>query len=146
MAIINTKAIHRMLLGAGTAGVLVVGTLGLPATAWSATPGASVASVSLAASTGPIEAANLHSVPTWCPFGTNHGKGSGCRGGSVNDNKRVNDSVKDTGDMFKDAGECAIEGVAKGVESKPKSFWGLAKKSEEEGFKCGTKSPRGKLW
>ena len=54
--------------------------------------------------------------PTWCPFGTHGGKGGGCRGGSVNDNKlALNKAIRDTGQMYKDAGECAVVGVVAGT-------------------------------
>jgi hypothetical protein len=55
------------------------------------------------------------SLPSWCPFGTHGGPGGGCRGGSIDDNQRLNDAVSDTVEMYRDAGECAIVGVVTGT-------------------------------
>ncbi len=86
--------------------------------------------------------------PGWCPFGTHHGKGTGCRGGSINDNKRLNESLKDTGQMYKDAGECAGAGLAGGVSSQLRSpvpsFQGLAANSVPGAIACGASKPQGK--
>jgi hypothetical protein len=78
-----TTLTSRVIVAAG-AGILAVGGLGIitPATAHTTE---SLTPVSLVASASPIETASLSSVPDFCIFGTHHGKGSGCRGGSVND-------------------------------------------------------------
>jgi hypothetical protein len=75
-------------------------------------------------------------LTSWCPLG--HAKNGHCRGGSINDNERLNDALKDTGGMYKDAAECAAKGV---IEGKGK-FW----PSEAYGAICGTTKDRGKLW
>ncbi|GAA4991242.1 hypothetical protein WHI96_09105 [Pseudonocardia tropica] len=51
----------------------------------------------------------------FCPFGTHDGPGSGCRGGGIDDNQRLNDALSDTGAMYVDAGECALKAVGKSL-------------------------------
>jgi hypothetical protein len=127
-----------MIVAAGATGLLAVAGLGIIAPAPThATE--SLTPVSLAASISPIEVemASLYPLPTWCPFGTHGGKGKGCRGGSINDNERLNESVDDTLHMYKDAGECAGKGVVEGKAN----FWS----SQIAAAKCGTTKPEGKL-
>jgi hypothetical protein len=75
-------------------------------------------------------------MASWCPLG--HAKNGNCRGGSINDNERLNESLEDTGQMYKEAGECAVKGVIKGKAK----FWS----SQKYAAICGTTKPHGKLW
>jgi hypothetical protein len=135
---------NRVVVAACAAGTIAVGGLGIM-TPTTAHANESLAQVSLAAYTSNIATVSLAPAPTWCPLGTRHGKGSGCRGGSINDNKRLNKAVKDTGKMYKDAGECAVKGVAKGLTgSGSPSFPGIAGRSLVESAKCGATKPEGK--
>jgi hypothetical protein len=120
------------------------------ATAGTASATESSAPMTVTAASSPLGAPDsLSPFPNWCPFGTHHGKGSGCRGGSINDNERLNDSLTDTGGMYKDAGKCAAAGIAGGVSSQlhspVPSFGGLVKESLVGGAVCGSQSPRGKF-
>lgn len=123
------------IVAAGATGILAVGGLAIITPAAHATQ--SVVPVSIAASTSPIGMASLESLPDRCLFGTHGGKGKGCRGGSINDNERLNRATKETGKMYKDAGECAIKGVIKGK--------GKFGPSQLAGARCGTTKPQGQL-
>lgn len=80
------------------------------------------------------------SLPSWCPFGTHGGPGGGCRGGSINDNKRLNNAVSGTVQMYRDAGECAVVGVVTGTaEGDPLAgSWVPA-------AECGSDKPEGQF-
>jgi hypothetical protein len=69
-------AVGRVTVGVVAAGALLTGGSGLAGTAPSL--------MGLEAYTNPVETATLAPNPAWCPFGTHHGKGSGCRLGSLN--------------------------------------------------------------
>jgi hypothetical protein len=80
------------------------------------------------------------SLPSWCPFGTHGGPGGGCRGGSINDNQRLNDAVSDTAKMYRDAGECAIFGVVKGTAEGDPLLGSWVPAAE-----CGSDKPEGQF-
>jgi hypothetical protein len=135
---------NRVIVAACAAGTITVGGIGVM-TPMTVHTNESLASVSLAAYTSNIATVSLAPAPTWCPLGTRHGKGSGCRGGSINDNERLNQSLKNTGKMYKDAGECAAKGVAKGLTGPGSpSFPIIAGRSLVETAKCGATKPEGK--
>ncbi|MDT0353948.1 hypothetical protein [Pseudonocardia charpentierae] len=130
---VPTSAVHartfgglrRVLTTAGIAGALLAGGIALPATASAAEmPASHNPSLVLAAR---------------CPFGTHGGPGGGCRGGSINDNARVNRAASDTADMYRDAGECAVKAVGKSVwrNRKKPTLPTVALGTIKPGIKCG---------
>lgn len=106
----------------------------LLAAGWGAAPAAEAAPLG-----GPAVAAQAPApgLPAWCPFGTHHGAGSGCRGGSVNDNERVNRAAKATWIDYRDATKCALGGVAGATRDSPKTGPKFAVDSLVGGFSCG---------
>jgi hypothetical protein len=110
----------RAAVTAGVAGALAIGASTLPT-------GTSAPEIS-------TTTAAVRLTGGFCPFGTHHGPGSGCRGGSVNNNQRLNDSLRDTGEMYLDAGECAGKAVGK-------SLWKNRKKPTPPSVGLGTISP-----
>lgn len=73
------SAIRRTLIAGATTTVLATGALGLSTTAYATQ---APATLTLAALSSPLDTPSSPR-PTYCFFGTHHGKGSGCRGGSV---------------------------------------------------------------
>jgi hypothetical protein len=145
----TTSVVRRALAGAGTAGLLALG-LSLHGVG-TATPEASAtpAPVTLAGMTVHAVQEGVSPAPTWCIFGTHHGKGSGCRGGSINDNQRLDNAVDNTLNMYKDAGRCAGEGVVKGTaeslgEGDP-TLEGIAANSAADSVECGSETPEGRF-
>lgn len=123
-------ALRRAVLSAGTAGILVAGAAGLAPGAPASTTNASPTSAPPATVSAPVRLAS-----SGCLLG--RAENGNCRGGSINDNKRLNDALKDTGEMYKEAGECAIKGVIKGRGK----FWS----SQKHAAKCGAKQPHGQF-
>ncbi|MDD7966560.1 hypothetical protein [Actinomycetospora lemnae] len=113
--------------------VLVAGSLALGG-GFLAAPSASAATPAVGPATASVAA-----VPSWCPLGTHSGPGGGCRGGSVNDNERLNRSLAETGRMYADATECALKSVGKSVvkNRKKPSVPGIAGGTVSPAFKCG---------
>ncbi|MBL8924916.1 MAG: hypothetical protein JNM77_01575 [Pseudonocardia sp.] len=126
--ILGRAAVTVSVAGAVAAGLaLSVVTTAPPAGA----PG--VAGPSAPARVGTMSSSSIELV-AFCPFGTHHGPGSGCRGGSINDNARVNRAAAKTGRMYVDAAECAGKAVGKSV-------WKNRKKPSVGGVALGTISP-----
>ncbi|OLL70452.1 hypothetical protein Ae168Ps1_6199 [Pseudonocardia sp. Ae168_Ps1] len=111
----------RGLVVAGLTGVLAAGALGSAPSA--PAPLAAPATAVVEAAVEPV---------AFCPFGKN--ANGGCRGGSINDNERLNRSLADTGLMYKDAAECAGKAVGK-------SLWNNRKKPSLPGVALGTVAP-----
>ena len=111
----------RGLVVAGLTGAVAVGALTSPTS-----PSPTSSANGLA-----VVEAHVQTV-AFCPLGTL--PGGGCRGGSINDNKRLNDSLASTGRMYVDAGECATKAVGK-------SLWKNRKKPTMPGVAAGTISP-----
>jgi hypothetical protein len=124
------QGVRRTLTTAGLAGALLLGGVALPATA--------------SAAEAPAGVAASRMVTAWCPFGTHSGPGGGCRGGSINDNDRANAAARDTADMYKDAGDCAVKAVGKSLwrNRKKPNFVGVALGTIAPGIKCGRTKDR----
>lgn len=133
--ILGRAAVTVSVAGAVAAGLaLSVATAAPPAGA----PG--VASSSAPASAGTMSSSSITLVG-FCPFGTHRGPGSGCRGGSINNNARVNRAAAETGRMYVDAAECAGEAVGKSAwkNRKKPSFGGVALGTISPALRCGHK-------
>ena len=139
MAVITTIA-RRTLAGVASAALLTGGALGLvPAGDGGANPGtASSTRIALAANATPMGIA----LPSgFCMFG--HNPNGSCRGA-----KRARDAASSTAHMYKDAGECALEGVGEGVtESSNDDFNPLVivGGSLVGGAICGSEKPEGQF-
>jgi hypothetical protein len=121
---VSTTTMHfigRGVAALGLAGALAVGVL---------------TTAPQAAAPSPVVEAQVQTVG-FCPFG--HNKSGGCRGGSINDNQRLNDSLAETGDMYADAAECAAKALGKSLRKnlKKPSLPGLALGTVAPGIKCG---------
>jgi hypothetical protein len=108
--------VGRGLAALGVSGALAVGVL---------------ATAPQPAASRPVVEAQVQTVG-FCPLG--HNSSGGCRGGSINDNERLNDALADTGQMYADAAECAGKAVGK-------SLWKNRKKPSLPGVALGTVSP-----
>jgi hypothetical protein len=99
-----------------------------------------VAGSSVPAAAGTTSSSSIKLV-AFCPFGTHHGPGSGCRGGSINNNARANRAAAETGRMSVDAAECAGKAVGKSVwkNRKKPSFGGVALGTISPALRCGHK-------
>ncbi|MDD7966566.1 hypothetical protein [Actinomycetospora lemnae] len=125
--------VRRLATCAIAAGVL------LGVLSWGAATSVGVTTISHAA---PL-ATSASLLPTWCPFGTHDGAGSGCRGGGINDNERVNRAARGTWVQYREAGRCAMEGVggaaSEGIRD-PRRLGRLAHDSITGGFVCGVEN------
>jgi hypothetical protein len=124
----GARTARTALAALGLTGIVAAGSLGLSGTAFAAEPAPTHTA-----------ATSFAPLPSWCPFGTRHGKGSGCRGGGINDNQRLNGSLKETGRMYVDAGECAGKAVGKSLlknRRKP-SMGSIALGTIAPGIRCG---------
>jgi hypothetical protein len=131
---------RRALAGVTGAALLTGGALGLvTATGTGASPGlASSARIALAADAAPMGTAH---VAGFCMFG--HNPNGSCRGA-----KRARDAAAGTAQMYKDAGECALEGVGEGVaESSNEEFnpYVIAYGSVVGAAICGSEKPEGQF-
>ena len=105
--ILGRAAVTVSVAGAVAAGLaLSVITTAPPACA----PG--VAGSSVPAAAGTMSSSSIELV-AFCPFGTHHGPGSGCRGGSINNNARANRAAAETGRMYADAAEFRLDAVGR---------------------------------
>lgn len=59
-------------------------------------------------------AASVHIEPSFCPLGKAHKHGKGCRGGSINDSR----TVEDLRESAKVAGKCTAKALGKGMYDK----------------------------
>jgi hypothetical protein len=129
---------RRALAGVAGAALLTGGALGL-ATATGASPSpTSSTRIALAADAAPMGIAH---VSGFCVFG--HNPNGSCRGA-----KRARDAASSTAQMYKDAGECALEGVGEGVtESSHDDFNPLVivGGSLVGGAICGSEKPEGQF-
>ena len=131
---------RRALAGVTGAALLTGGALGLlTATGAGASPNpAASARIVLAADTAPMGAAH---VSGFCMFG--HNPNGSCRGA-----KRARDAAGSTAQMYKDAGQCALEGVGEGIaESSNEDFNPLVivGGSFVGGAICGSEKPEGQF-
>jgi hypothetical protein len=124
-------ALARRLATSAIAGGVLVGAL-----SWGAATPVGVATVS---HTAPL-ATSASLLPTWCPFGTHDGPGSGCRGGGIDDNERANRAARGTWVQYREAGRCALEGVAGAASEGLRDPKRLAPDSLAGGFTCGVEN------
>ena len=117
----TTHVVTRGVLAFGLFGALTAGAL---------------AGTSEAAAPRPVVEAQIQTVG-FCVLG--HNSSGGCRGGSINDNERLNDALAETGQMYVDAGECAGKAVGKSLwkNRKKPTLPTVALGTIAPGIKCG---------
>jgi hypothetical protein len=86
----NAGTVRRVMSAFLTSALLIVGALAMSGSAWAAPQGNMQSLLpNMADQPRPvalhIEPVDFALGPGFCIFGTHHGKGSGCRGGSIND-------------------------------------------------------------
>ena len=131
---------RRILTGVASAALLTGAVLGVvTASGAGASPGtASSARIALSADAAPMGVARPSG---FCIFG--HNPNGSCRGA-----KRARDAASSTAQMYKDAGECALEGVGEGItESSHDDFNPvvIVGGSLVGGAICGSEKPEGQF-